>query len=213
MFRTRILSLIGWMVLSIWSCTVRVRFENKEVFERLIAEGKNSIYAFWHGRAFLLPHTYRHSGFMIPASESRDGEILAVILKRFGFELVRGSSKRRGGRALLGLVEGLRKGKSIAVAVDGPRGPAFEAKQGVAYLAGKLQKPIVPVAVSAKRYWLLDKTWDKHMLPVPFTKGVILYGEPIIVEGLSEGELETKRGDLEAALNRLTARADDYFKK
>lgn len=213
MFRARILSLIGWAVLSLWSRTVRVRFENKAVFERFTAEGQNCIYAFWHGRAFLLPHNYRHFGFLIPASESRDGEILAGTLMRFGFEVVRGSSKRKGDRALLGLVEGLRKGKSIAVAVDGPRGPLYEVKQGVAYLAGKLQKPIVPVAISAKRYWILEKVWDKHMIPVPFTKGIILYGEPIVVEGISEQELESKRRDLEVALNRLTAKTDEYFKK
>jgi len=96
--------------------------------------------------------------------------------------------------------------------VDGPRGPIYDVKQGVTYLAGKLSKPIVPVATSAKRYWVLEKIWDKYLLPVPFTRGVILYGDPIIVNGISEEELESKRKELEAALNRLMARADDHFK-
>ncbi len=190
-----------------------MRFENKAIPERLTTEGKNFIYAFWHGRQFLLFHNHRHTGVVINASESRDGEIQAGVLRRFGFAVVRGSSKRKGERALLGLVDGLRKGKNVAIAVDGPRGPLHEAKQGAVYLAGKLGKPIVPVISSAKRRWMLEKIWDKYLLPVPFSKGVILYGAPIFVQGIAENELEAKRKELEAALSRLTARADEYFQK
>lgn len=212
MFRASLLSFIGWIFLSAWSRTIRLRFVNREIPGRLIAEGKNIIYAFWHGRQFLLFQSHRDSGVIIPASESRDGEIQAGILRRFGFEVVRGSSKRKGDRALLGMVDGLRKGKNVALAVDGPRGPIYEVKQGIAYLAGKLNKPIVPVIASAKRYWILEKIWDKYLLPVPFTTGVVIYGEPITVSGTSEDHLEAKRQELEAALNRLMAQADDYFK-
>ena len=193
MFRARILSFIGSIVLSVWSRTVRIQFVNKAVPDRLASEGKNVIYAFWHGRQFLLFHSHRNTGIVIPASESRDGEIQARILKWFGFDVVRGSSKRKGDRALLGLVDALRKGKNLALAVDGPRGPIYDVKQGVTYLAGKLNKPIVPVMTSAERFWRLDKIWDKYLLPKPFTKGVIMYGEPITVSGTGEGELETKR--------------------
>lgn len=210
--RARILSLIGWSIVSLWSRTIRIRFVNKSVPDRLVSEGKNMIYAFWHGRQFLLFHSHRNTGVVINASESRDGEIQAGILKRFGFAVVRGSSKRKGERALLGLIDGLRKGKNIAVAVDGPRGPLHEAKQGVLYVAGKLNKPIVPVITSAKRYWILEKVWDKYLLPMPFTTGVVIYGEPITVTGTSEDVLQTKGKELEAALNGLMARADDYFK-
>lgn len=211
MIRAKILSTVGWILLSLWSRLICVRFVNREAPDRLAAAGKNVIFAFWHGRQFLLFHCYRGSGIVIPASESRDGEIQASILKRFGFEVVRGSSKRKGDRALLGLVDALRKGKNIALAVDGPRGPRYEAKQGVAYLAGKLDKPIVPVVTSAKRYWILEKIWDRYLLPVPFTQGVVMYGEPIIVQGIAETELEAKRSELETALNGLMDKADAYF--
>jgi lysophospholipid acyltransferase (LPLAT)-like uncharacterized protein len=212
MLRTKVVSLIAWTLMSIWSRTLRIRYVNKAIPDRLQSEGKNFIYAFWHGRQFILFHSHRNTGIIIPASESRDGEIQAQILKRFGFDVVRGSSKRKGDRALLGLVEGLRKGKTIALAVDGPRGPIYEVKQGVTYLAGKLNKRIVPVSTSARRFWILDKIWDKYLLPVPFTTGVVLYGEPITVNGISVEELELKRLELAAALNRLTAEADAYFK-
>jgi lysophospholipid acyltransferase (LPLAT)-like uncharacterized protein len=211
MFRARILSFIGSILLSVWSRTLRIQFVHKEIPERLTSEGKNFIYAFWHGRQFMLFHSHRNSGIVIPASESRDGEIQAGILKWFGFDVVRGSSKRKGDRALLGLVDRLRKGKDLALAVDGPRGPIYEAKQGVTYMAGKLDKQIVPVSTSVKSYWILDKIWDKYMLPKPFTSGIVLYGEPIIVNGIGAEELEKKRKELEAALNSLMAQADDYF--
>jgi lysophospholipid acyltransferase (LPLAT)-like uncharacterized protein len=211
-FRASLLSFIGWIILSVWSRTIQLRFVNREIPVRFTSEGKNFIYAFWHGRQFLLFHSHRDSGVIIPASESRDGEIQARILKRFGFEVVRGSSKRKGDRALLGMVDGLRKGKNVALAVDGPRGPVYEVKQGITYLAGKLNKPIVPVIASAKRYWILEKIWDKYLLPVPFTTGVVVYGEPITVVGTSVDHLETKRQELETALNSLMTQADDYFK-
>ncbi len=208
--RAGILAFIGWTLISLWSRTVRMRFVNKSVPDRLSSEGKNFIYAFWHGRQFLLFHSHRHTGVVINASESRDGEIQAGILKLFGFNVVRGSSKRKGERALLGLVDGLRNGKNVAIAVDGPRGPIYEAKQGAAYLAGKLGKPIVPVITSAKRFWILEKIWDKYLLPVPFTKGVVFYGDPITVEDRSESMLEAKCRELGEALNRLMAQADAY---
>ncbi len=198
--------------MSVWSRTIRTRYVNKEITDRLKSEGKNLIYAFWHGRQFLLFHDYRNTGIVIPASESRDGEIQAEILMRFGFNVVRGSSKRKGDRALLGLVDGLRKGKDIALAVDGPRGPIYEVKQGITYLAGKLNKPIVPVSTSARRFWVLNKIWDRYMIPVPFSRGVIVYGEPIMVQGIEEDELESKRRELTEALNRAMKTADEYFR-
>jgi lysophospholipid acyltransferase (LPLAT)-like uncharacterized protein len=213
MLRARILSFLGWTLLTLWCRTLRITFVNKEVPDRLKAEGRNIIFAFWHGRQFMLFHTHRDLGVVIPASESRDGEIQAGILTRFGFEVVRGSSKRKGAQALLGLVDGLRRGKHIALAVDGPRGPLYEVKQGVAYLAGKLDKPIVPVITSAKRFWILDRIWDKYLLPVPFSRAIVMYGEPITVNGMSEDILESKRGELQAALNHLMADADGYFTK
>jgi lysophospholipid acyltransferase (LPLAT)-like uncharacterized protein len=209
--RARILSFVGWAVMLLWSSTVRIRFVDRDIPEGLHAQGKNIIYAFWHGRQFLLFYAYRNTGVVIPASESRDGEIQAGIIGRFGLGVVRGSSKRKGAQALLGLVDALRSGKDIAIAVDGPRGPVYEVKQGITYIAGKLGIPIVPLSVAAKRAWVLEKIWDKYLLPVPFTKCVILYGEPITVKGTSEDELESKRRELTEALNRTMARADQLF--
>lgn len=207
MIRAKVLSFLGWAMISLWSRTANILFENREIPDRLKAVGKSFIYAFWHGDLFLLVHPHRRSGAVIPASESRDGEIMARLLKRFGYYVVRGSSKRKGARAAIGLIDGLRSGRYPALAVDGPRGPRHEVKQGIIYLAGKLKAPIIPVAASAKRYWVLERTWDKLIIPAPMTDALILYGEPITVNGTSGDELESKRQELETIMLRLTQEA------
>lgn len=211
--RAAVLSFIGWLLIKLWGATVRITFVNTTAREGLLADQKNFIYAFWHGRQFLLLYGHRKTGIVLPASESRDGEIQAGILKRFGYGVVRGSSKRKGDRAALALVDALRKGKNIALAVDGPRGPIYEVKQGVTYLAGKLDKVIIPVSTSAQRFWILEKIWDKYLLPKPFTRGVVVYGEPIAVKGIGEEELELKRRELTDALNKVMKQADEYFQR
>lgn len=213
MSRSRVLAFIGWLLIFLWNRSIRVTFVNRDIPERFRSEKKNFIYAFWHGRQFLLLPNHRDLGIVIPSSESRDGEIQAGIVRRFGYTVVRGSSKRKGARALLGLVDALKKGLHPALAVDGPRGPIYEVKEGVTYLAGKLDKVIIPVSSCAKRFWIMEKIWDKYLLPAPFTKGVVVYGEPIRVQGTSEQELKTKRMELQHALNRVMAEADDYFRK
>ena len=207
MMLQRKLSFFLWTVVILWSRTLRVHLVNREVTDRFAAEGRNVIYAFWHDGVFLLPFTHRESDVMIMVSESRDGDVAARILHHFGFEVVRGSSKRRGFRALIGLITGMRQGRSVAITVDGPRGPRHKVKEGAVFLAGKMGSPIIPAATGAKSCWALEKTWDRFVIPAPFTEGVVLYGEPIIVSGTSSEEIASKRMELEGALHRLTREA------
>lgn len=80
-----------------------------------------------------LLRTHRDAGPLVPAGESRDGEIMARVLGHFGFEVVRGSIRRNGHKALLALIRGMREGKTVALAVDGPRGPLHDVKAGAAF--------------------------------------------------------------------------------
>jgi lysophospholipid acyltransferase (LPLAT)-like uncharacterized protein len=207
MLRAKVISFIAWAMMSLWGITAHVIFKNRAIPDRLKAEGKGFIFAFWHGDLFLLTHPHRGSNVVIPASESRDGEIMAQLLKRFGYHVVRGSSKRKGARAAIGLIDGLRRGWLPAIAIDGPRGPLHEAKEGVIYLAGKLKVPIIPAVARAKRYWVLEQSWDKLIIPAPMTEALILYGEPITVNGTSDEEIKSKRKELEVIMLRLTQEA------
>jgi hypothetical protein len=106
--RAMIFAWITWLFVSLLSRSIRFRFVNRGIPEQLAAERINFIYAFYHGDLFLLPHSHRYSGVLIPVSESRDGEIMARVLRRFGLDVVRGSSKRKGHKALLALIAGMR---------------------------------------------------------------------------------------------------------
>jgi lysophospholipid acyltransferase (LPLAT)-like uncharacterized protein len=209
MIRAKILSFIAWAMISLWGRTANIRIEKRGIPERLKAEGKSYIFAFWHGDLFLLTYSHRGLGALIPASESRDGEIMARLLKRFGYNVVRGSSKRKGARAAIGIIDGLRKGGHPAIAVDGPRGPLHEVKGGIVFLAAKLKAPIIPVAARAKRYWVLERSWDKLIIPAPMTDALILYGEPVTVNGTSAEEIESKRKELERVMLKLTQEAQE----
>ena len=202
--RSRMLARTAWLVVSLWSRSIKTRFVNREVPERFKTEGKNVIFAFFHGDLLSLLHSHRDAGLLVPASESRDGEIMARVLRHFGFEVVRGSSKRNGHKALLALIRGMRRGRTVAIAVDGPRGPLHAVKTGAVFLAGISKAPIIPVAAAAKQCKVVDRSWDKLVIPAPFTECLVMFGDPIYVNGTSNDEIEVSQRKLEADLRRLT---------
>lgn len=201
------LSYVAWALFALWSRSLKVAAVGEHSPRRRSHEEKSVIYAFWHDSMFLLPALHRGSGIVIMVSASRDGEIAAGMLRLYGYEVVRGSSKRKGYRALIGLICGMRRGRSVAIAVDGPRGPRHQAKDGALYLAGRMGAPIIPVATRAKRGWTLERTWGKFVIPVPFTEGVVRYGQPIMVNGTSKEEIAARRSELEESLRCLTMEA------
>lgn len=207
MIRAALLTRAAWLIVCLWSRAISIRILNREVPEQLAAEGKNFIYAFYHGDLFPLIHSHRDSGVLVPASESRDGELMARLLGHFGFHVVRGSSKRKGERALLALVRGMRQGKNVAITVDGPRGPLHEVKPGTLFLAGAAKAPIIPLAVAERKHWVLARSWDRFKIPVPFTECLVLYGEPLYVRNTSPEEIRAGRTRLEADLSRLSQEA------
>ncbi|MFC1485153.1 lysophospholipid acyltransferase family protein [bacterium] len=155
-------------------------------------------------------NNYGYRSLCIMTSLSKDGDLQSKILSKMGYQIVRGSSSRGGAKGLVGMIRKIKQGYDAAFAVDGPRGPIYQAKPGVIFLAEKTNAVIVPVAVSAKKSWVLNN-WDKYMLPKPFTKTVIKYGQPIEVPKGSDHNkiLET----LNVRLNELTKNLDKDLKK
>ena len=211
MIRLRILGRLAWLFVMLLNWSIRVRFLNREPAEYLVSEKKSVIYAFFHGDMIPLLHAYRNSSILIPASESRDGEIMARLLNNFGFDVVRGSSKRKGHKALLGLIAGMRRGKTVAISVDGPRGPLHDVKPGAVYLAGLMKAPIIPIAVAARKYQNLESSWDQLLIPAPFTEAVILYGDSVYVDGTSDEEISAAQRALEVSLRGLKRQAESVF--
>ncbi|HEX9218970.1 MAG TPA: DUF374 domain-containing protein, partial [Gemmatimonadaceae bacterium] len=110
-------------------------------------------------------------------SEHRDGELVARAASSLGFGLIRGSSTRGADRALISIVRELQAGREVAITPDGPRGPAAKFAPGALVAAQRSDSFILPVVAVADRAWRL-RSWDRFMIPKPFARVTIAYGNP-----------------------------------
>ena len=205
---TRSNAFVGF-VSSLSSALIRVyartlRIEKDVHPETTALDPTKVLYAFWHGRQFLLVPSFRHQGVAVMTGLSWAGRIQAGIMTRLGYSIVRGSSGRGGARALVAMKRALESGCSAAFAVDGPSGPMYKSKPGILYLARKLGYPIVPVATSSRPSWRIRSTWCLYMMPTPFSRCLIVMGKPLA--RAADGRLE--QGELDSALKELTEAAD-----
>ncbi len=164
-----------------------------------------SIWIFWHNRIFVLPSIYRRLAHIkagaILTSASQDGEIIAAVVAQIGCAAVRGSTSRRGTKALFGLLDWVRGGYDVAVVPDGPRGPRYRLGPGVVKLGQVTEARILPIRVEYGSYWTF-KSWDLFRLPKPFTT-IDVYFEPFvdIPEELDEEQFEEQRKKIETIMN------------
>ena len=197
------ISYLSSVVIRVYSRTLRIE---KDVHPETAAlDPAKVLYAFWHGRQFLLVPSFRHEGIAVMTDLSWAGRIQAGIMIRLGYPVVRGSSRRRAVQALAEMKRTLESGCSAAFAVDGPSGPAYKSKPGILYLAQKLGYPIVPVATTARPSWRIRSTWCLYMMPAPFSKCLVMMGEPIA--RAADGALEAE--ELDDILMELTRAADE----
>ena len=188
--------------------TLRIEFRNREVVQRLRADGKNYIHAFWHGRLLLMPYSYSGKGITLLISKHGDGELLARAMQRFGFDTTRGSTSEGAVESFKALVRKARAGFDIAFTPDGPRGPRYSVTAGPIQLARMTGLPIVPVAFAARNKKEFA-SWDRFQLPAPFTRAVFQYGEPILVPHDSKAAAQEQfRLRLERELGGMNARLD-----
>ncbi len=140
-----------------------------------------ALYALWHRQLLMLTLRHRDEGIAVMVSRSRDGEIAARIAAGLGYLPVRGSSSRGGGAALREMVAAAERGTSLALTVDGPRGPAGVCKPGAALIASRWGGPVVATAAVARRAWTLA-SWDRFVIPRPGSEVFLAYGEPVQVD-------------------------------
>lgn len=195
--------------------SVRVKevWGKKEAQEAIAKAGGRAIYATWHQR--MSYHFYHLSkmGISVLISPSRDGEIAARLAVRLGFRAIRGSSSKDGFYGLMGAVHELKKGNPVGMLVDGPLGPPRVAKMGTILMAWLGQAPIIPVLWGVDKGWVMN-SWDRYLIPKPFTNAVIKYERPIWVPRETKRDsLEFYRKLLEHTLNQGTDFCDRYFGK
>jgi lysophospholipid acyltransferase (LPLAT)-like uncharacterized protein len=205
MTRERLLALTGATILKTLFLTLRLRIEDRCGVLKEDA-GSPVIVCFWHNRilgitfAFDRIYPKKRAGVTVLTSPSKDGEILAQLVGAFGMKAVRGSSSRRGSRALLELVKLIRSGRDIAITPDGPRGPRYSLGPGIILLAQTTGTRIVPAHASFSRCVRM-KTWDGFIIPLPFSKVSVTIDKALAIPAeLTAEEFETKRQNLEDLL-------------
>lgn len=152
---------------------------------------------------------FRNTGFSVPISLHRDGEIIASIASGFGYHPIRGSTSKNSLKVFAGITQELKKGHVVAITPDGPRGPKYSMQEGVLWAAYRTGAPVSGASWSAKRV-IKFRSWDNFIFPLPFN---IFY-----IRTLGNMYIKTKESIPEMAqrlkrkLDRITKETEDYFK-
>jgi len=190
--------------------SLRVKKTNKDSITNLEQQNKNCILAFWHGTMLLPWYMHGKPSFAALTSKSKDGDLLAKLLKHWNYEVIRGSSSS-GGDVALGIMIDYAKSKySIAITPDGPRGPAHKLKAGAIVAAKKTRIPVVLAGVGYKKKKVLSN-WDKFEIPYFFSNVNVVYSDPVYVdENLSYNETSAIIEKCEKMLNDLQVQANEF---
>jgi len=189
--------------------TLRVTRIGLDNIEAARVNAGNTLLVVWHGRLLPLVYVHRNEGINVLVSTHQDGEYIARVIHGLGFSTSRGSSTRGGIRALRELMGAGNERRDLAITPDGPRGPGEKVQPGVIYLAKRLGLPIVPIGVST-RPSIRARSWDRFMIPMPFARCIVVYGEPVLFESsVSKESIERAGADLELRLAEVTRKADD----
>jgi len=206
-----LVGIFGKFIIDLLFFTIRIEvFGFKKV--QSIIRSRKFICACWHSRLLLPSYLYQGQNGVLLVSQSKDGEIMARILQRQGHETIRGSSTRGGLRAMSKLIRCLKTGQHPGVITpDGPQGPRFKAQPGVVALAGKTGLPILPIAYSARNMKVFS-SWDRFIVPYPFTTCRFGLGNPIYVPPDADKAEQARCLDqVEQELCRITFDLDNSF--
>ena len=196
-------------VVYLWCVTLRMKNLNSEAEDQINSLTGPYILTLWHGRIFYLFYFLRNRpDYFLLISPSADGDLLAKLARLMGYSVIRGSTFKKAVPAARSLIRVLRDGQRIIIIADGSRGPRCVAQSGSVQLAGITRLPLFPMTFSAKKKVALN-TWDKFILPLPFTRCSINFGSPIyLASRTSEEFVEEKRLELETQLNQLSSECD-----
>lgn len=204
--RSRLLGFALYVLVVLWRATLRMREVGTERRAALTAAGTPVLHALWHQRMVVGIYVNGFRRVVTMASQSADGEVIAALLRFWGYRVVRGSTSRGGSEAMRAMIREVQKGKPwAALTTDGPRGPARRSKPGIVALADAVGGAILPVGASSTRPKFL-RSWDNFLLPLPFSRCVCVYGEPLRREPGEPEEAFLAR--IDRALDAATEEAD-----
>jgi lysophospholipid acyltransferase (LPLAT)-like uncharacterized protein len=190
-------------IINVLCKTVKVNRINYSVIEKLLSEKQNFVLAFWHGTMLVPWYFHREQNFSALISQSKDGALLANSLIKWGYKVTRGSSHKGGKEALETLLENSKQYFSIAITPDGPTGPPRVMKAGAVITAQRSGIPLVLCGVACNNNYTFN-SWDKFEVPKFFSKVIIKYSEPIIIDdNLSRDETSKIIEQCDMQLNQL----------
>jgi lysophospholipid acyltransferase (LPLAT)-like uncharacterized protein len=208
----RIIITAGYWFIRLIGPTLRVCVSREDGAQETVDQ-RPLIVSFWH--ACMIPATYvcRDIGVRVMSSNSYDGEYMGRIIRKFGFVAVKGSSTRNAVRALLGLRRALQEGWTVAFTLDGPRGPRRKVKPGPVALARSSGVPLSTFHMAVDRAWVLN-TWDRLIIPKPFSRVLMRFGKliPVPTDAPDE-DLERYQQGLQESLDRVREFAEANIQK
>ncbi len=203
-----------YVIVRLYFRLIRIRAVGEEGFRNHFRQGGKAIVAIWHQRILIVLEYASRFAEYAPAvmiSQSRDGEMIADVYRRLKFRPVRGSSSRGGRQALAAMVADLVEHPLAVHVVDGPGGPRGIIKAGLITMAQLSGVPIIPVAISVNRAWVLN-SWDRFLIPKPFSTVFAHFGEPIAVPASPDSAaFETLRKEVESKLRAIQEEADRQY--
>ena len=191
-----------------------INLKNRKNIELLFKKNESFIYAFWHDQLLMCPLTWKSElEIKVLISKHRDGDIIAKLISNLGFKAIRGSThkaektKNKGGLlSARQMIRSLKKGISIGISPDGPKGPRHKVSDGILSISRLSNSPILPVGIGFKKKWVLN-TWDKFIIPKPFNQITIIWGEPLPALK-NEKNINQITSKLESTMYSLTKRAN-----
>jgi lysophospholipid acyltransferase (LPLAT)-like uncharacterized protein len=204
----------GLVLVKLLSRTYQYRLVDTHNEQQAMHDYGSIVYASWHQRFFPgITFFASRKPIAIMISQSRDGEMIARVVDILGWKAVRGSSSKGGMRALKEIRQLTGQGYRIGHIVDGPQGPFSVVKSGLITIAQFAAAPIVPVIMSAQRCWVFN-SWDRFMVPKPFSKVVIRFAPPIVVpRRLDADAFEKLRQDVEVRIKELVVETDNWWRR
>lgn len=203
------IGLVGAWLIRVYAGTICYRYRplGPNVNPRQPGLKGRYIYAFWHETVLLPCYAFGRRKILCLISEHADGEMIAQVCRHVGFGVVRGSTSRGAVRALRTMIR-LSEKHHFAVLPDGPRGPRRHIELGLIFLAARTGLPLVLAGIGYDRPWRMP-TWDRFAVPRPWSRAVILTGEPLFVPAdATRPQMEEYRKQAEATLNGLTTLAE-----
>ncbi|MBD66880.1 MAG: hypothetical protein CME62_16880 [Halobacteriovoraceae bacterium] len=202
--KQKLLGFIAYLIVRVIGMTLRIRLhykneKDREFFEtaRRLSSPNDShqfLMAFWHQDELCLMNYFRNKRIGVLISISKDGQIMNTTAQLLGYTTIRGSSSKKAVSGLLAAIKKAKEGYSLSFAVDGPRGPIYQVKEGICAVSKKSQLPIVPIRAHCSKAKIFTKSWNQAKFPLPFSR-IDLYVGSIAQHTSNELEAELKSLD------------------